>query len=215
MKLCWLQARSSRGSLRNSESNNLHPKPTTTLSHHQLIAYQLSIELLGLFRSLRSSRSPTPSRRPKPNLQGATSLAPRFFDQSWDTRIARRGTARHKVDENIHPAVTEALRTEGKDVLTVMEARLGGRPDEDVLRPAASQRRVAVTQDSDFGGLVVHGGLAFPGIVYLRPGHREPSVVMQSLQAIQETVGALRPGFVVVAEHRNTQVRIRVRIVAT
>ena len=31
----------------------MNPKPTTTLPHHQLIAYQLSIELLGLFRSLR------------------------------------------------------------------------------------------------------------------------------------------------------------------
>ena len=33
----------------------MNPKPTTTLPHHQLIAYQLSIELLSLFRSLRKS----------------------------------------------------------------------------------------------------------------------------------------------------------------
>lgn len=114
-------------------------------------------------------------------------------------------------DENIHPTVIETLRTQGKDVLTVREAGLGGRSDEEVLHLAENQGRVVLTHDSDFGRLTVQRGLAVPGIVYLRPGHRDPSVVMQRLQAIEETAADLEPGFVVVAEHRDTQVRIRVR----
>jgi len=117
-------------------------------------------------------------------------------------------------DENIHPVVTETLLGLGKDVLTVRDAGLGGRSDEEVIHLAEKQGRVVLTHDSDFGRLALQSGLRCPGIVYLRPGHRDPSVATQSLQAIEETVGDLEPGFVVVAEHRETQVRIRVRLLA-
>jgi predicted nuclease of predicted toxin-antitoxin system len=114
-------------------------------------------------------------------------------------------------DENIHPHVVAVLRQRGKDVLTVIEAGLGGQSDTNVLAHATKHGRVVVTHDSDFGQLAVHAGEPSVGIIYLRPGHIEPHFTLQSLEAIETTIPSMQPGFILVAEHRTGRVRIRVR----
>jgi predicted nuclease of predicted toxin-antitoxin system len=114
-------------------------------------------------------------------------------------------------DENIHPRVVESLRDQGKDVVTVVDAGLGGKADADVLSFAVAQGRVVLTHDSDFGALAVRAASQFPGIVYLRPAQCDPAVVLQSLNAIEAAVELVAAGFVIVAEHRGEQVRIRHR----
>jgi len=114
-------------------------------------------------------------------------------------------------DENMHPHVVAALREQGKDVVTAIEMGLGGRPDAAVLAQAVENGRVVVTHDSDFGLLAVNAGERCIGLVYLRPGHIQPGYTLESLEAIESTVGSLEPGFIVVAEHRIGEVRIRLR----
>ena len=114
-------------------------------------------------------------------------------------------------DENIHPRVVQALREQGKDVSTVLEVGLSGRPDTEVLEKARGDGRVVVTHDGDFGRLAVSAGQGHAGIVYLRPGHIDPTMVLQSLDAIERTIDAVDPGFIIVAEHRAATVRIRLR----
>jgi hypothetical protein len=60
----------------------------------------------------------------------------------------------------------------------------------------------------------VNAGEPCIGLIYLRPGHIRPAYTLQSLEAIETTVGSARPGFIVVAEHRIGQVRIRLRHVS-
>jgi len=62
------------------------------------------------------------------------------------------------------------------------------------------------------GGLPVNAGELSVGVIYLRPGHIQPAFTLESLQAIQATVGDVAPGFVIVAEHRTGQVRVRLRV---
>lgn len=114
-------------------------------------------------------------------------------------------------DENIHPQVVAALRGQGKDVIGAFEAGLGGKADAEVLSFATAQGRVVITHDSDFGAVAMRVALRFPGIVYLRPGQRDPVVVLQSLSAIEAAVEHVESGFLIVAEHRGEQVRIRHR----
>lgn len=115
-------------------------------------------------------------------------------------------------DENIHPGVVQALRDAGSDVATAVELGLAGQGDHEVLRMAVETKRVVLTHDSDFGQLALRSGVAgLAGIVYLRPGHRDAGVVMRCCHAVDQTVGSLVAPFIVVAEYRDTQVRIRVR----
>jgi hypothetical protein len=69
------------------------------------------------------------------------------------------------MDEHVPPAVTHGLRRRSVDALTVQEAEMLGRADEDQLRLATGQGRVMFTQDEDFLGL--HGqGIEHAGIAY-------------------------------------------------
>lgn len=114
-------------------------------------------------------------------------------------------------DENIHPQVAAELRRLGKDVVTAIELGLGGKPDTAVLARSVAEGRVVITHDSDFGLLAVNAGQPSVGLIYLRPGHIQAAYTLQSLAAIEATVGDVDAGFVIVAEHRTGQVRIRLR----
>lgn len=71
-------------------------------------------------------------------------------------------------DEDIHPALIEALRTKGWDVLAVAESKeLQGKGDEALHRIAATQKRLLVTADGDYQDdrkFPLQGG---PGILIL------------------------------------------------
>ena len=115
------------------------------------------------------------------------------------------------LDENIHPAVAAELSRRGADAKTVSEANLLGAPDSEVLEAAINEGRVVVTHDSDFGTLAVRTGHRLIGIVYLRPGHINPQVVVGMLDAVDEMEVAPTPPFIVVAVRKTTGVRVRLR----
>jgi predicted nuclease of predicted toxin-antitoxin system len=74
------------------------------------------------------------------------------------------------LDEQLSPAVAEALRRRGHDCVAVAERPdLRGRHDDDILRIAAVERRVLVTEDvADFALLAARrlsGGTPHHGIV--------------------------------------------------
>lgn len=55
-----------------------------------------------------------------------------------------------KLDENLPPAATEALRFQGHEVDTVLDEGLGGKDDVSVWAAAQQEGRFFVTQDLDF-----------------------------------------------------------------
>lgn len=55
-----------------------------------------------------------------------------------------------KLDENIATSAAGRLRGLGHDVHTVLDERLGGRPDHEVWVAAQAENRFLVTQDLDF-----------------------------------------------------------------
>ncbi|MBN1459856.1 MAG: DUF5615 family PIN-like protein [Armatimonadetes bacterium] len=74
---------------------------------------------------------------------------------------------RFLVDENIHAALVEWLRSAGHDVLYAAES-LSGHPDEVLLEVARCEERILVTDDKDFGELVFHRRLVSEGILLIR-----------------------------------------------
>jgi len=114
-------------------------------------------------------------------------------------------------DENINPEVVLGLRALGKDVATAVGEGLCGRTDVEVLRLAHTQGRVVLTHDSDFGTLAIHAGEPVTGIIYLRPGNITASFVLDMLTAIESAGMEVAAPFIVVAERKQTTLRVRVR----
>jgi predicted nuclease of predicted toxin-antitoxin system len=74
---------------------------------------------------------------------------------------------RFHLDEQMDPDIAVALRRAGIDVTTAAEQGLLGEDDPAHLERARSERRVVVTDDTDF--LALAGPVAdHPGIVYCR-----------------------------------------------
>ena len=114
-------------------------------------------------------------------------------------------------DENIHRDVVQFLRRQGFDVQDVSEQNLFGTPDLDLVRTAFAEGRVILTHDSDFGTLAVLAGEPIMGIVYLRPGHIDPSFTIQTIETILKADQDVSPPFIIVGHRKGSFVTIRVR----
>jgi predicted nuclease of predicted toxin-antitoxin system len=75
-------------------------------------------------------------------------------------------------DMNIAAAVVRFLRSVGIDVISADEQGWHNLTDTEILKRAHARHRFVLTHDSDFGTLAIHTGLAFTGVIYLRPGNR-------------------------------------------
>jgi len=98
------------------------------------------------------------------------------------------GRVKFYLDEHVHPAVADALRRRGADVLTTQEAKMLAARDEEHLHLARTSGRVIFTQDDDF--LRLHAaGVAHAGIVY---AHQKTSVghIIRGLTLIYQVVSA-------------------------
>ena len=66
---------------------------------------------------------------------------------------------RFLADENVSRLVIERLRNSGHDVVSISETRSGA-SDEDILRAADADGRILITEDRDFGAMVIRQRLA-------------------------------------------------------
>jgi predicted nuclease of predicted toxin-antitoxin system len=89
-------------------------------------------------------------------------------------------------NENFPREAVEALRARGHDVFWARTDSPGS-PDSQVVDCAASQRRILVTFDKDFGELAFRRGLSSPaGIVLFRIKAPSPAHVAQVVAAVLE-----------------------------
>lgn len=114
-------------------------------------------------------------------------------------------------DENIDPIVVTFLRKQGFDVFDVKENNLSGSADALLLNLATKQKRIFITLDSDFGTLVHKDKSSFLGIIFLKPGHFDSKIHIQTFQAILEANLILETPFMIIAEWANTGVKIRIK----
>jgi predicted nuclease of predicted toxin-antitoxin system len=118
---------------------------------------------------------------------------------------------RFLTDENIDEELVAFLRAEGLDVFDIKEERLFRLSDRAILELALAERRVVVSEDSDFGTLIFRDNVPFYGVVYLRPGHESPKVHVETFAAILVTELDFSIPFILVAENTGEFVRIRLR----
>ncbi|MCB0594989.1 MAG: DUF5615 family PIN-like protein [Lewinellaceae bacterium] len=114
-------------------------------------------------------------------------------------------------DENIDEEVADFLRNEGFDVFDIKEEGLFRMPDKDILKLAFEQRRVVISQDSDFGTLIFRDEVSFFGVIYLRPGHYSPEVHIQTLRVLLSTNIEYSIPFILVGENEGGKIKFRLR----
>jgi len=73
---------------------------------------------------------------------------------------------RFVADENVSRLVIERLRSDGHDVISIAETRSGA-PDEDVLNAAGAEGSILITEDRDFGEMVIRQRLGVRGLILL------------------------------------------------
>ena len=109
-------------------------------------------------------------------------------------------------DECCDALIVDALRAEGHDVWYASESA-GGADDESVLNHAATEERVLLTEDKDFGELVIRLGLPAYGIVLLRINPADSESKLCRLREVLTSDAARIPGAFVVVDELKTRFR--------
>ncbi len=73
---------------------------------------------------------------------------------------------RFLADENVSRLVIERLRADGHEVASISETH-SGVPDRNVPETADIEGRILITEDRDFGELVVRQRMAVSGVILL------------------------------------------------
>lgn len=73
---------------------------------------------------------------------------------------------RFLADENVPRQIVDKLRSAELDVISILEASPGA-PDDAVIEMAGKQDRLLVTEDRDFGEMVVRRRLTIAGVILL------------------------------------------------
>lgn len=113
---------------------------------------------------------------------------------------------RFLADENVSRLVIERLRHECYDVMSIAETKPGA-SDETILDAAEADGRILITEDRDFGEMVVRQRLDLPGVILLEldrlSNAAEADVVAEIISAHAERLN----GNLVVVEPSRVRIR--------
>jgi predicted nuclease of predicted toxin-antitoxin system len=112
---------------------------------------------------------------------------------------------RFLVDQDIYKTTIDNLREWGHDVLTAKELGFQQASDQDLLKRAQAEKRLLLTRDKGFGGLVFLNRELSTGVILLRMTPWVAEEVHHELHRLLEEHGEeeLRNVFCVVELHRH------------
>lgn len=102
------------------------------------------------------------------------------------------------IDENLSPAIADALRDRGQDAVAVVHAASPGIADEEVLAIAVRDRRVLVTNNvRDFRLLIADAtdqGQALCGVIYVSSSRPRTVASVSGIADDLEALSLENPG---------------------
>jgi predicted nuclease of predicted toxin-antitoxin system len=109
-------------------------------------------------------------------------------------------------DECCDALLVDGLRADGHDVLFIAEVSPGS-DDAVVLQMAAGQQRILLTEDKDFGELVVRLLLPAYGIILLRMNPADSNAKLTRLREVMQQDSQRLPGYFVVVDETKARFR--------
>lgn len=113
---------------------------------------------------------------------------------------------RFLADENVAKVVAVRLRAAGADVVIIAETTAGA-SDEQVLAIAVADQRILITEDRDFGEMIVRQRMAVGGIVLLELDPLSNDAVAARVAQVISTHAAKLSGNLVVIEPGRVRIR--------
>jgi predicted nuclease of predicted toxin-antitoxin system len=110
------------------------------------------------------------------------------------------------IDENVSRLVVDRLRLDSHD-LTLAHDVAFGRPDRELLALALQLGAIILTEDTDFGELVIREGLPSAGVVLLRLSGLARSLQPDYIAQILATHSVNLPGAFTVVTPTNIRIR--------
>lgn len=107
---------------------------------------------------------------------------------------------RFLLDESVDARLASTLRELGHDVALVASDYRPGMKDLEVLGTARREGRILITNDRDFGELVVRRGLAHSGLILMRLESNTLAAKEAALRSVLQDHSALLSQFLVVTE---------------
>lgn len=109
---------------------------------------------------------------------------------------------RFLVDESCDFVVVRSLRSVGYDVMAISES-CPSAPDVQVLRAAVEEKRILITEDSDFGEWIFAHGEKMNGVIFIRfPGSARSELGEIFLELIEKHGFNLAKNFTVLEPGR-------------
>jgi predicted nuclease of predicted toxin-antitoxin system len=113
------------------------------------------------------------------------------------------------VDQCLSAELAEGLSAAGHDAVHVSAYKLSRADDTEILARAATEDRVLVSADTDFGGLLAARRVAVPSVIlYRRRTRRRPHeqvlILLTNLPAVEEDLGS---GAIVIIEDHGIRIR--------
>jgi predicted nuclease of predicted toxin-antitoxin system len=113
---------------------------------------------------------------------------------------------RFLADENVSRLVIERLRAGGFDVISIGETR-SGVPDRGVLELAEAEGAILMTEDRDFGELVIRQQLGVRGMILLELDRISNPAEAEAVSEVIRAHADKLPGNLVVIEPGRIRVR--------
>jgi len=110
------------------------------------------------------------------------------------------------VDESTGMAVIEYLRAAGHRVLAISET-MPQAVDKEILARAASENRILITNDKDFGELVFRSGQVHHGVLLLRLRDESAANRVNVVKSVLENYADRLAGNFVVATEKGVRIR--------
>ena len=115
-------------------------------------------------------------------------------------------------DENIQESLIKWLKENDFNISGIRSENLYGLDDEAILQKAFLEKKVIITQDSDFGKIIFTKNVKFYSVIFLKPGHHHSDFHIPTLKAILNHSDKIKEGSIIIGVRKNDDIKIRFRL---